>query len=145
MSTPKPKRIEEITVSDLKSHRWCYFPDDEAGFDAFEYVIPDTHEHFDENVIELELAVFKFDGDREYFGMYDGSKSYSIFLNNEWFYFWHGVRKPTESEITHLKDTLSTSDLAFPISARAYWSGRTELFRGVRYYDERGVEVELEI
>ncbi|MFC0348211.1 hypothetical protein [Undibacterium danionis] len=141
----KPKRIEDITVLDLKSHRWCYLNDDEGGYDAFEYVVPDSHEQFDENVLELELAVFKFNGDREYFGMYDGSKSYSIYLDNEWFSFWHGVRKPTESEIAHFKDTLLASNLAFPVSARAYWSGQTELFRGIRYYDERGIEIELEI
>lgn len=140
-----PKRICEITISDLRSHRWCYFHDDEAGFDAFEYVIPDTHAQFDENTIELELAVFKSSNDREYFGMYDGSRAYSIFLNNEWFCFWHGIRKPTEIGIAHFRNTLEASDLTFPVSARAYWSGRTELFHGLRYYDERGTEVEIEV
>ena len=74
----KPKLIAEITMDDLKSHRWCYYQSDDEGFDAFEYVIPDTHPEYSENIIELELAEFRFSNGQVANGHYDGSESFNI-------------------------------------------------------------------
>jgi hypothetical protein len=139
----EPKHISDITVDDLKNNRWCFYHDDKSGYDGFEYLIPNTHPKFDENIIELELAVFKFQSGEEYFGKFDGSKSFSVFLNNEWFSFWHGVRRPLANEISHFADTLKKFGLQLPVTAIAYWSGHTQVLNGLGYYDEMGNEVEI--
>lgn len=138
-----PKHISDITVDNLKNNRWCFFYDDKSAHDVFEYLIPNTHPKFDENVIELELAIFKFKNGEEYFGKFDGSKSFSVFLNNEWFSFWHGVRMPLVSEISKFADTLKKLGLQLPVTAIAYWSGHTQVLNGLSYYDEMGNEVEI--
>lgn len=62
MACTAPKRLEELTVTDLEGNRWCLYQDDEEGYDGFEFVIPDTHPGFSEHVIEIELANFIFSG-----------------------------------------------------------------------------------
>jgi hypothetical protein len=140
MSTPK--RIADITLDDLSRHRWCYFHDDEGGFDSFEWVIPDTHPKFDTDVIELELATFRFQSGHEFLGMFDGSNCFSICLADEWFSFWTGIRKPTEQEKLHLANAMSQLGLTVPIEATAKWSGTSERYRGIRYLNEAGALVD---
>lgn len=140
-----PKSISEITIEDLKRHRWCYFPVDDDEYNSFEHVIPNTHPLFDENVIELELATFQFSVGQECFGMYDGSKTFAVRLNDEWLYFWSGVRKPTATEVQHTKVALKNSGLALPVTATAVWSGATQVYGGLRYFDNQYNEVEIKI
>lgn len=94
----KPKRIEDITLDDLICHRWCYFHDDDEGFDSFEWLIPDTHPKFSTEVIEMELATFRFQGGEEFLGMFDGASNFSVFLAGNWYSFWTGGSGPTEEE-----------------------------------------------
>lgn len=136
----RPKRIEDITINDLCEHRWCYFHDDEAGFDSFEWVIPDTHPKFDTHVIELELATFRFHGGQEFLGMLACSQ-FSVCLSGKWHSFSTGIVKPTE-DVKSLKEALRRLGLALPVVATAKWSGTSERFNGIRYF-EHGDEVEL--
>ncbi|MDI5831559.1 hypothetical protein [Shewanella xiamenensis] len=78
MEMCKPKAIEEITIEDLKAHRWCFYQNDEEGFNAFEHVIPDSHPDFSERVIELELSEFIFSNGETLLGVYDGSEAFNI-------------------------------------------------------------------
>lgn len=138
-----PKRIEGISVEDLDRYRWCYFHDDEGEYDSFEWVIPETHPKFSEDVIQLELATFRFHGGEELLGMFDGSKCFSIYLDGEWHGLWYGVRIPTEQDKAKLKMALGGLGLDLPVVATAKWSGKSESYKGIRYYDEARNEVEV--
>jgi hypothetical protein len=141
----QPRRIETITLDDLMSHRWCYFHDDGEGFDAFQNVIPDTHPRFNENAIELELAIFTFRDGEERFGMFDGSSCFSIFVNCAWFSLWRGVSEPSEAEIVEFRKALLAESIALPVRAKAKWSGTTKEFTGIRYFNSRYEEVEANV
>jgi len=137
-----PKRLEEITVEDLSQHRWCYFHDDDGGYDSFEWVIPDTHPKFSDNVIQLELATFRFQGGEELKGMFDGSKCFSMDLTGVWYALWYGGMTPTERNKQDLNKALDDLGLCLPVTAIATWSGQSETYNGIRYYDQAGCEVE---
>jgi hypothetical protein len=141
----QPYRIDALTVDDLRGHRWCYFQDDAEGFDAFEYVVPDTHPKFDENVMELELASFTFVGGEVRFGMFDGSKNFSVFLNGGWFSLWAGVREPSALEVQTFRNALAQEALVLPVEARARWSGASVTFGGLRYFNKNFEEVEANV
>jgi len=140
-----PRQIDSITVEDLTAHRWCYFHDDQDGFDAFEHVIPDTHPKFDENIMELELAEFSFVGGCVRFGMFDGSKCFSVCLNGEWFPLWTGGSKPSAAQISDFRNALDAESLELPVTARAHWSGVSVTYCGVRYYNNNLEEVEADV
>jgi hypothetical protein len=137
-----PKRIEDVTVEDLSQHRWCYFYDDDGEYDPFEWVIPETHPKFNEEVVQLELATFRFESGQELQGMFDGSKCFSVFLNGDWYALWYGVRIPIEQDIGKLKMVLCELGLQLPVNATAKWSGKAEIYSGIRYYDKTRNEVE---
>lgn len=139
----EPKRIEEITVEDLSSNRWCYFHDDQGGYDCFEWVIPDTHPEFSEEIMEMELATFRFRGGEEYKGMFDGTKCFTVYLAGEWHSFWRGGFPPSESDTVNFKAVLSELGLMLPVVATARWSGKVDQYNGLRYYDQDQNEVEV--
>lgn len=137
----QPKKIEDISIYDLRRHRWCYFQEDEGGFDSFEWVIPDTHLRFDARILELELATFRFYGGEEFLGMLDGCQ-FSVCLGGEWHSFWTGVAKPSEQMKANLTKALGRLGLALPVEAKAKWSGKLERYNGIRYIDEQGNEAD---
>jgi len=137
-----PKRIEAITIEDLRLCRWCYFHDDEGGFDGFEWVIPESHPKFSKDIIELEPATFCFQGGQEFEGMFDGSKCFSVYLGDNWHSLWHGSVPPRAAEVASFKTMLSELGLALPVVATARWSGKSECYGGLRYYDHHSNEVE---
>ncbi|CAN7197468.1 hypothetical protein LJR289_000512 [Pseudoduganella sp. LjRoot289] len=137
-----PKRIEEITVEDLRLCRWCYFCDDNDGFDGFEWAIPELHQKFSTAVVELELATFRFKGGQEFDGMFDGSKSFSVYLQGRWHSLWRGEVRPSAAEVAAFNSAISELSLSLPIVATARWSGKSECYGGLRYYDQDGAEVE---
>ncbi len=141
----EPKHLGDLTVEDLQKHRWCYFYDEEGRCDVFEYVIPDTHPKFDSNVMELELATFKFFEGQEYFGMYDGSASYTMSIGGKWVSLWYGMRRPDLEDIERTRNQLKSLNLRFPILATAFWSKRSKCFNGLHYLDEDSNEVEIGI
>ncbi|HEY2021339.1 hypothetical protein [Paraburkholderia sp.] len=138
-----PKRIEEITIEDLRLCRWCYFQDDGGGFDAFEWVIPESHPKCNEDVVELELATFCFRRGQEFQGMFDGSKCFSVYLGDKWHSLWHGSVPPRAAEIADFKTALCELRLSLPVVATAQWSGKSECYGGLRYYDHAKTEVEV--
>jgi hypothetical protein len=88
------------------------------GFDAFEWVIPDSHPKFRKDVLELELARFRFQGGQEFEGMFDGSKCFSIYLCYNLHSLWHGVAPPRAAELAGFKAALSELGLALPDSGQ---------------------------
>lgn len=140
-----PKRMEEITIEDLKNHRWCYYHNDDEGYDCFEHVIPDTHPDFSEHVIEMELAVFTFNNGEMAYGVYDGSESFQIISEDEWYSFWFGIAKPDEATVSSFKEFLVSQGYQLPVQARAIWSGTERIFNGLRYINESGEVSEIAI
>ncbi|TAA41728.1 hypothetical protein [Corallincola spongiicola] len=136
MTEPKP--IEEITLEDLESHRWCYYQDDEKGYDGFEYVIPDSHTDFSDQVIEMELAFFTFSNGGVAKGMFDGSEGFHIFDGHTWFSMWHGVREPTASELENFSSFLKHYGFEMPVRAEAQRSRTSKSFGGLQYLSEEG-------
>jgi len=141
----KPKAIEDITVEDLKAHRWCFYQNDEEGFDAFEHVIPDSHPDFSSDVEELELAVFEFQNGKSLFGVFDGSASFSIILEDSWLSLWFGITKPTSEDIENFKAHLNKLSLELPVKARARWSGKEAVFNGIKYINDNDDVCEIVI
>lgn len=140
-----PKRIDEITIEDLQNHRWCYNHSDDEGFDCFEHVIPDTHPNFSEHVIELELAEFTFSNGETAYGVYDGSESFHIISEGNWYSFWFGVARPDKAEISSFKEFLVSHGYKLPVQARAMWSSTERVFNGLQYINELGEVSELTI
>lgn len=138
-----PKRVEDITLNDLQSHRWCYLHDDEQKFDSFEWLIPDTHPRFSTDVIEMELAIFRFKDGQEFIGRFDGSAQFSVSLAGKWHSFWTGIMRPAEEEKEALAHVMSRLSLEFPVEATAKWSGAFERFNGIRYVDHEGQTLEV--
>ncbi|MGH1441371.1 MAG: hypothetical protein ACRBBR_14750 [Cellvibrionaceae bacterium] len=132
------KRIEDITIDDLMLHRWCYYQNDEEGYDAFEYVISDSHPHFSNDIIELEFAEFEFSNGKTYHGLYDGSESFNIVTSSQWYSLWYGPIKPEKSDIDRLAKFLAERDLEFPVIARSKWSGVEKIYNGIQYISEEG-------
>tara|TARA_R110000737_G_scaffold328635_1_gene343398 strand:+ start:2540 stop:2977 length:438 start_codon:yes stop_codon:yes gene_type:complete len=145
MSMPKPKLIEDITIDDLKEHRWCYYQNDEEDYDAFEYVIPDTHSEFSEEVIELELAEFRFSNGAITYGIYDGSEAFNIVTKDQWYSFWYGVIRPDAKETERLANYLESSGFELPVEACAKWSNTTKTFNGIQFLNDNGEIVEVTI
>jgi hypothetical protein len=145
MNMCKPKLIEEITLDDLRSHRWCFYQNDDEGFDAFEYVIPDTHPEFSEDVIELELAEFTFSNGKVAYGIYDGSESFNIVTTDQWYSFWYGVAQPEQTEIERMSNFLLSNGYQLPVEASAKWSKTTKIYNGIQYINSDGETVELSI
>ena len=141
----QPKTIESITIDDLKVHRWCYYHNDEEGYDCFEHVIPDSHPDYSRDVEELELAEFEFENGVCRFGVFDGSESFSIILEDRWQSFWFGVAKPTEEDLKELSDYLVSSGLKLPVKAKAKWSDKEAVFNGIKYINENGDVCEIVI
>lgn len=140
-----PKRIEELTVADLERNRWCVYHNDEEGYDSFGFAIPDTHPGFSEHVIEIELAHFNFSDGSILKGVFDGSESFSVFHNGNWYSFWFGISKPSESTIAEFKNFLTINRLALPVSAIAIWSGTSRTYNGLQHVDDTGAIRELVI
>jgi hypothetical protein len=124
----KPKLIEEVTLEDLKSHRWCFYQNDEEGFDAFEHVIPDNHPEFSADTIELELAEFKFANGKIALGIYDGASSFTLVVNDQGYSFWYGVAEPAQTEIESMSNLLLSNDYQLPVEATAKWSKITKKY-----------------
>jgi hypothetical protein len=76
------------------------------------------------------------------FGMFDGAKCFSVYLTGEWHALWYGVRIPTEQDKERLKTALCVLGLDLPVIAAAKWSGKSECYEGIRFYDEAGNETE---
>ena len=145
MACSVPKRIEELTVTDLESNRWCVYHNDEEGYDSFEFAIPDTHPNFSEHAIEIELAHFVFSDGRVLKGCFDGSESFSVFHNGNWYSFWFGILKPSRDTITEFKEFLAINRLALPVSTTATWSGKSRTYSGLQYLDDTGTIREIVI
>lgn len=141
----QPKTIESITVEDLKNHRWCFYHNDEEGYDCFEHVIPDTHPDFSSDVVQLELAEFTFQNGESRFGVFDGSESFSIILSDKWLSFWFGIAKPDAEDIQILSSYLNESNLKLPVKVRAKWTGRKATFNGIKYINGNGDVCEITI
>ena len=145
MANSVPKRIEELTVFDLESNRWCVYHNYEEGHDSFEFAIPDTHLKFSEHAIEIELAYFAFPDGTILKGSFDGSESFSVFHNGNWYSFWFGISKPNENTIAEFKEFLTVNRLALPARATATWSGTSRIFNGLQYLDDTGSIREIAI
>ncbi len=141
----KPKAIEDITVEDLKAHRWCFYQNDEEGFDAFEHVIPDNHPDFSEHVIELELSEFKFANGKSCFGFYDGSEDFNIIAGDQWYSFWYGIAEPNAEDLARLKSFVVSNNLELPVVVQAKWSGTSKTFSGIQYINPNGETIEKTI
>lgn len=145
MASSVPKRIEELKVVDLESNRWCVYHNDEEGYDSFEFAIPDTHLKFSEHAIEIELAHFAFPDGTILKGSFDGSESFSVFHNGNWYSFWFGISKPNDNTIAEFKEFLTVNRLALPARATATWSGTSRVFNGLQYLDDTGAIREIVI
>ena len=141
----KPKRISDVSLNDLIDHRWCYYHNDELGYDAFEHVISDTHPEFDPEAIELELAEFVFANGKQQLGVYDGSESFSVVIENETLTFWWGVMKPSDEDIENSTAFLKTYDLALPVQAVSKWTKHTKTINGLEYIEPSNGVVSLVI
>ena len=141
----EPKLIEEITLDDLRSHRWCFYQNDDGNFDAFDYVIPDTHPEFSHDVIELELAEFKFTNGKLAYGIYDGSESFNIVTNDQWYSFWYGIAEPEQTEVKRMSAFFSKNGFQLPVEATAKWSKTTKKYNGINYINNEGETIEVSI
>lgn len=139
------KRIEDITIEDLTAHRWVYHNNDEEGYDDFEYVISNEHPDFSEDILELELAEFKFSNGKTAYGLYDGSESFNIVTPQNWYSLWYGSVKPSSDEVERLSAFLTAEGLELPVIARAKWSGTEKRYKGMQYLDENDKVVEIVI
>ncbi|MGI2151902.1 hypothetical protein ACROAK_03275 [Shewanella oncorhynchi] len=140
-----PKRIEELTVADLERSRWCVYHNDEEGYDSFEFVIPDNHPDYSEFAIEVELAHFVFSDGKTFKGRFDGSESFSLYHNSNWYSFWYGISKPSISVVDELEEFLTANQLALPVLVKAAWSGTSRTYNGLQYLDDTGATRELVI
>lgn len=145
MACTVPTLIEELTVADLESNRWCVYHNDEKGYDGFEFAIPETHPDFSGNVVEIELAHFVFSGGEIFKGLFDGSESFSVFHNGNWYSLWYGVSKPSDDTVNEFKEFLAINHLALPVSATAVWSCTSRTYNGLQYVDYAGAIRELVI
>ena len=141
----QPKRIEDISIEDLKLHRWCYYHNDEAGFDCFEYVVSDNHPEFSSEAIEFELAEFHFANGKVALGSYDGSESFTLFTSNSYLSFWFGMSKPTMGDVKKASMLLGENDYSMPVKVVSKWSRITKSFRGINYIDENDEVVTVAI
>jgi hypothetical protein len=141
----KPKRIVDVSISDLEAHRWCYYHNDDLGFDAFEHVIPDTHPDFSSDVIELELADFVFANGKILKGVYDGSESFTVDMGSESLSFWRGIAKPLDSDLNAAKAFLSAYELAMPVKVLSKWSKRQKTINGLEYINSKNEVVSVVI
>ena len=138
----KPIAIEDLTVEDLKAHRWCFYQNDDDDFDAFEQIIPDNHPEFSEHNTELELAEFQFSNGKVVFGVYDGSEAFNIIAGDEWYSFWYGAAEPSQEDLERMKSFIEDNDLELPVVATAKWSGITKIYSGIQYINENGETLE---
>lgn len=129
----QPKTIESITVEDLKGYRWCYYQNDDKGYNCFEHVISDNHPDYSCHIEGPELADFEFKNGEHRFGVFDGSESFSLILENRWQSFWFGVAKPSEEDLKELSNYLKSSGLELPVKVKAKWSGKEAVFSGIKY------------
>lgn len=113
------KRIEDITIEDLAAHRWCYYQNDEDGYDAFEHVISDCHPDFSQDIAELEFAEFEFSNGKTAHGLYDDSGTFNIIISGQWYPMWYGVARPEDKDVERLSSSLSRHDFKLPVIARA--------------------------
>lgn len=139
------KRIEDISIEDLQAHRWCYYQNDDEGYDAFEHVISDRHPNFSEDIIELELAEFEFSNGKLAQGIYDGSEAFNIVTSSDWYSFWYGVNKPEPEEIERFRQFLIGQELELPVTAVAKWSNTTKTLNGIQYLNSDGEVEEVAI
>lgn len=141
----QPKAINNVTVEDLTAHRWCYYQNDDEDCNCFEHVIPDTHPEFSSHIEELELVEFEFENGATCYGVFDGSESYSIILEDRWQSFWFGVAKPNEEDVKELSNYLESSDFKLPVKAKTKWSGKEAVFNGIKYINKNGDVCEVVI
>jgi hypothetical protein len=141
----EPKRIEDVSVQDLKNNRWCYYHNDELGFDCFEHVISDEHPEFDEHTLQLELVKFEFSNGAIQFGSFDGSESFVLMSEEGCLSFWFGIAIPDVFQIKHARGILQRFNLELPVIAKARHSGEIRTFNGLQYLNENGVKVEVTI
>lgn len=145
MTLQTPKRLEEITLDDLRKHRWCFYPRDDEDYNCFEHVIPDSHPDFSGETIEVELAEFTFSNGAVSWGLCDGSNSFHIISGGNWHSLWFGVRRPGGSEVTSLRTFLQTNQLEMPVEVKAKWSGRIKIFYGLQFVDDDGEICEIPV
>lgn len=143
MTDMKPKHISEITVADLETSRWCYFYDDENGYDCFQHVVPDSHPSFSTHVIEVELAYFEFFNGKTLKGLFDGSETFSVFSDGAWHSFWYGVGKPSQDDISRFGNFLAINQLQLPVVAKAKWSEKSAKLNGLQYIGPAGTVIEV--
>jgi len=141
----EPKRIEDVSVQDLKNNQWCYYHDDELGFDCFEYVISDKHPEFNEHTLQFELVKFEFSNGEIQFGSFDGSESFTLISEEGCLSFWLGIAVPDAFQIEHARTILQRFSLELPVTATAQYSGESRTFNGLQYLNENGVKVEVTI
>ncbi len=135
----EPKAIEDITIEDLKTHRWCFYQNDDEGFDAFEHIIPDSHPEFSERITELELSEFRFANGETLYGVYDGSEAFNIIADEQWYSFWYGVVEPELEDLERLKSFVVGNNLELPVVATAKWTGITKTYSGIQYINNNGI------
>ena len=141
----EPKRIEDVSVQDLKDSQWCYYHNDELGFDCFDYVISDEHPEFDENTAQLELVRFEFSNGEIQYGSFDGSESFTLMCTGENLSFWYGIVLPEVSEIKNAREILQRFKLKLPVIAKTQRSGEVRTFNGLQYLNDNGDKVEITI
>ncbi len=108
-------------------------------------MIPDTHPDFNKDVIELELAEFKFSNGKVAYGVYNGSESFDIITADQWYSFWYGGVKPEQTEIDRLSCFLLSKGYELPVEASAKWSKITKAYNGVQYINDDGDIIEIAI
>jgi len=138
-----PKLLSDITIGDLKAHQWCYYHDEDEGYDAFEYVISDTHPNYSSEIAGIELAEFIFSNGITVYGSYDGSESFTIEVNGQWYSLWYGIAKPEPSDIERFSALCQNLALTFPVTATGKHSKAIKNFGGVQYLDSAGKACEI--
>ena len=145
MNEVLPKRIEEVTVSDLMAQRWCCCPFETEEYNPFEFVIPETHADYSEDIIQFELAEFKFSNGKVLFGSFNGSQSFTILSSNTVISLWFGVREPSKLEKVAFAEFLTSNNLELPVFAKSKWSQVEKIYHGLQYLNSAGVVCETAI
>ncbi len=145
MTLQTPKRLEEITLDDLRNHRWCVYPHDDEDYNCFEHVIPDNHPDFTTDIIEVELTEFTFSNGAVASGLFDGSESFHIISEGNWCSFWCGGVKPTKSVVDSTRTFLLKNQFEMPVEVKTKWSGKSKIFSGIQYIGESGDICEIEV
>lgn len=140
-----PKRIEDVTVSELMEQRWCCYPFETDEYNPFEFVIPESHADYSEDVIQFELAEFKFSNGKVLYGSYNGSQSFTILSFNTSVSLWFGVREPSKVAKVAFVEFLASNNLELPVLAKSKWSQVEKIYNGLQFCNSAGVVCETVI